>query len=57
MVSASSPEFVKKGKQVSIRDVQFRLTQQLVIALQTALVGTFDTSTVFAVADLSFRLK
>lgn len=57
MVSTNGPAFVKKGKQVSIRGAQFRLTPQLAIALQTALVGTFDTTSLFAVADLRFRLK
>lgn len=57
MVSSGAPQIVKKGRQIVIRDVQLRLTPQLAVALQTALVGTFDTSTVFAAGDLSFKLK
>jgi hypothetical protein len=57
MVASATAEPVKKGRQVVIRDVRFRLTPQLAVALQTALVGTFDTTTVFAVGDLRFTLK
>ncbi len=57
MVSANGARYLKTGKQVVVRGAQFRLTPQLAVALQSALVGTIDTTTVFAVADLSFRLK
>jgi hypothetical protein len=57
LVSSTSPEFTRRGKLIAISGVQFRMTPQLAIALQTALVGTFDTTTVFAAADLSFKLK
>lgn len=57
LVSAGAAEVTRTGRRVRISDVQFRLTPQLVIALQTALVGTFDSTTVFAVGDVAFRLK
>jgi hypothetical protein len=57
MVAATPAAFSIRRKLVSISAVQFRLTSQAVVALQTALVGTFDTSDLFAVADLEFRLK
>jgi hypothetical protein len=57
MVSAGSASFAKKGKVVTVRGVQFRPTPQLAVALQTALVGSLDTTSVVAVADLSFKLK
>jgi len=57
MVSTGGGQLVKKGKRVSIGGLQFRLTPQLVIALQTALVGTFDATSVFAAGEVSFRLK
>ncbi len=57
LAASGGAQVEKKGKQVSIRDLQFRPTRQLVVALQTALVGTIDASTVFAVGDVGFRLK
>lgn len=57
MEASVAPEITRKGKKVVIRDVRFRLTSQLAVALQTALVGTFDTTTVFAVSELRFTLK
>jgi hypothetical protein len=57
MVSMGAPQIVRKGKQVVIRGAQFRLTPQLVVALQTALVGTFDADGVFATGDLRFKLR
>jgi hypothetical protein len=57
LVAGNSLAFAKKGKLVTVRGAQFKVTQQLAVALQTALVGTFETTSVFAVADLSFKLK
>jgi hypothetical protein len=57
LVSTDEARIVKKGRQVLVRDVRLRLTPQLAVALQTALVGTVDTTAVFAVADMSFKLK
>ncbi len=57
LAATGGAQVEKKGKLVSIRDLQFRPTRQLVVALQTALVGTIDASTVFAAGDLEFRLK
>lgn len=55
--SAATLRIEKKSKLVTIRGAQLRLTPQLVVALQTALVGTFDASAVFAAADTSLKLK
>ncbi len=57
LVSTSGARVEKKGKRFSIGGLQFRPTPQLVIALQTALVGTIDASAVLAAGDLTFRLK
>lgn len=57
MVAIGAPQIVRKGKQVVIRGAQFRLTPQLVVALHTALVGTFDAGGIFATGDLRFKLK
>jgi hypothetical protein len=57
LVATNSASFAKKGKLVTVRGVQFKVTPQLAVALQTALVGTFETTSVFAAADLGFKLK
>lgn len=57
MVATGTPTYVKKGKVVTIDGVQFKLAPAAVVAIQTALGVTPDTTTVFAVADLHFKTR
>jgi hypothetical protein len=57
MRATNTPAYRKQGKFVHIDGIQFRLTPQAVLALQTALVGTPDVTTQFAKADVDFKLK
>jgi hypothetical protein len=57
MTSTSSTAITRQGKTVSIDGIQFKLTAAGVLAVQTALGVTLDTTTLFADVDLDFTLK
>lgn len=57
MVATNSPRFTRKAKLVAIDGIQFKLTQQTVIAVQEALGVTLDATTLFADTDVELRVK
>lgn len=57
MVATNSPKYTRQAKHMTIDGIQFSLTQQTVIAVQEALGVTLDTTSLFATADVQFRVK
>jgi hypothetical protein len=57
MTATNSPAFKMQGKTASIDGVQFKLTAAGVLAVQTALGVTLDSTTLFCDVDLDFKLQ